>query len=422
VPSEVIAVLRNLPLVLTFLVFPALAGLALRKYGVKWRARWLAFCGLTMLPALCVLGGMEDVRLRHASRFIVASLEVMIGYIATVLISWLLLRRWGRSSGRQFWIAFSFPIAVLLLVRFVPGDWHYFYEGKHIAVIFIGVSYMAFRLSHLALECRNSVVPMPTLAEYLAFAFFPPTLAIGPISPFSTFRASLHDTSARPVPVLECVVRFVVGLTKYLFLAKLADQLAYQGLLLDSHPHPWIDLPVAALFYYLYLYLNFSGWCDMAIAGAGLLGIRVAENFNHPFRSRNVQEYWTRWHITLGVYMRDVLFTPLSKTMVRAFGPKNAQHAIAVSLMTVFLAMGLWHGLAWNFFIYYLIQGIGIVWVHYYTHFLKKRLGRDGYARYLANPHIRRAATSVNFAFACASLFFFANPLPQAARVLAVFG
>jgi D-alanyl-lipoteichoic acid acyltransferase DltB (MBOAT superfamily) len=83
--------------------------------------------------------------------------------------------------------------------------------------------------------------------------------------------------------------------------------------------------------------------------------------------------------------------------------------------------MGLWHGLAWNFFIYYLIQGLAIVWVHYYTTFLKKRLGRDGYARYLANPHIRRAATTLNFSFACASLFFFANPLPQIAQVWAVF-
>jgi D-alanyl-lipoteichoic acid acyltransferase DltB (MBOAT superfamily) len=421
VPSEFIAVLRNLPLALTFLVFPAVAGLGRRSRRIEWRARWLALCGLLMLPALCVLGGMEDVRLRNASQFLIAALEILTIYVATVVASWLLLRKWGRAAGAAFWLSFSFPIAVLVLVRFIPGQWHYFYEGKHIAVIFIGVSYMAFRLSHLALEYRNAVIERPRLAEYLAFAFFPPTLAIGPISPFSTFRSALYDLTGAGIPTSQCAIRFSLGLTKFIFLANLANQLAYQGLLLDSHPHYWIDLVVAAVFYYLYLYLNFSGWCDMAVASAGLIGIRVAENFNSPFSSRNVQEYWTRWHMTLGGYMRDVLFTPLSKALVRGFGPKNVQHAIALSLLCVFIAMGLWHGLAWNFFIYYLIQAIGIVWVHYYTTFLKKRLGRDGYAQYLANPHIRRAATAVNFVFACASLFFFANPLPQTMQILAAF-
>lgn len=409
-------------MVLTFLVFPALAGMTLRRCSGVWRARWLAFWGLALFPALCVLGAIEDVRIKNAVPFVAASLAMVGLYVATVLLSWALLRRWGRSSAAGFWVAFSFPIAVLILVRFIPGNWHYYYAGKHVAVIFIGVSYMAFRLSLLALEYRNAVVEFPRPSEYVAFAVFPPTLAVGPISPYRTFRASLQEAgSGDDLTTVQCVLRVVIGMTKLLFLAKLAEQLGYQGLLLDTHPHHWVDLPIAALFYYVYLYLNFSGWCDMAVGASGLIGIRVAENFDHPFKSRNVQEYWTRWHMTLGGYMREVLFTPLSKATVRALGPRNAQHGIAFSLFCVFIAMGLWHGLAWNFFIYYLIQAIAIVWIHYYTGFLKKRLGREGYSRYLANPYIRRAAVSLNFSFACASLFFFANPLPQVAQIMAVF-
>ena len=92
---------------------------------------------------------------------------------------------------------------------------------------------------------------------------------------------------------------------------------------------------------------------DMAIGAAGLAGLHVAENFNHPFLSRNIQEFWSRWHMTLTGYMRDVVFTPLSKALVRAWGPKRAQHAIALSIFAVFMAIGCWHGLAWNFIIYY---------------------------------------------------------------------
>ena len=101
------------------------------------------------------------------------------------------------------------------------------------------------------------------------------------------------------------------------------------------------------VFYYLYLYCNFSGYCDMAIGAAGLIGIPVAENFNNPFAARNVKDFWNRWHITLSSYMRDVVFAPLSKNLVRAMGPAYANHAIALTITVVFLLVGVWHGVGW---------------------------------------------------------------------------
>ena len=432
--SKFSAIIAQLPLALCFLVFPALAGLSLRYAAPAWRARWLAVWGIAMLPLIAIAGSLADVFQENIPHHLKVSLGLAAIYVMTVLVSWLLLRRWGREPSGKFWLAFGFPILVLIVVRFLPGDWHYFSSlpPKHIAEIFLGVSYMAFRLSHLALEYRNRVVELPTLSEYLAFGFFPPTLSVGPISPYSLFRGSL-DRGGRPAPSsasafaspapssasafaspapapFQCFLRILVGLVKFLFLATLADQLSYSGLLTDGHPHAWIDLPIAAVFYYVYLYLNFSGWCDMAIGAAGMIGIEVAENFNHPFLSRNIQEYWSRWHMTLTGYMRDVVFTPLSKSLVRAWGPRQAHHAIALSIFCVFLAMGCWHGLSWNFLIYYFFQGVGVVVVHYYTIFLKKRLGREGYARYEANRYIRWTAVALNLSYACGTLFFFANP------------
>ena len=114
-------------------------------------------------------------------------------------------------------------------------------------------------------------------------------------------------------------MRVLVGAVKFKFFGPLLNQLTYSGLLLDGHPHLWVDLPIAAVAYYLYLYCNFSGFCDIAIGGAGLMGIPVAENFANPFAARNMKDYWNRWHITLSLYMRDVVFSPLSKALVRSF-------------------------------------------------------------------------------------------------------
>lgn len=212
----------------------------------------------------------------------------------------------------------------------------------------------------------------------------------------------------------------IQGMAKYLFLANLANQLAYQGLLFDGHPHHWIDLPVAAYCYLLYLYLNFSGWCDVAIGTSGLMGIRISENFAQPFQARNVQDWWNRWHITLGTYLRDVVFSPLSKALVMRFGPKSAPHAIAASIMTVFLTMGVWHGLTWNYILYGFSQGVAVVAVHYYTQWLKKRLGREGFQRYEANPYIRWTGVVLTVSYAAGTLMLFANSMEGLRRIWSV--
>ncbi len=192
------------------------------------------------------------------------------------------------------------------------------------------------------------------------------------------------------------------------------------GPALDDHPHHWVDLPVAMLFYYLYLYLNFSGFCDMAIGAAALIGIPVPENFENPLAARNVKEFWNRWHITLSAWMRDVVFSPLSKFFVGIFGIQLADHAIALTITIVFLLVGIWHGAGWNFAVYGAAHALGVVTNHYYTIFLKKRLGRERFKAYNANRWIRAVAVVLTFCYCGASLIFFANTLPQIKEIFSV--
>ncbi|MBZ5617578.1 MAG: hypothetical protein LAQ69_02415 [Acidobacteriia bacterium] len=416
-----VALLR---LFVPFVLFPLAAAASFRLAPASLKLKLFALVNVFGVLGLCMLSSMSGLYLWQLKAHLQVAVPVFVLYLLVALLHYILMRTCVHRAGWVPWVAFLFPIAVMLAIKNVPGvDEPFrapleFIGKKHIAGFFVGISYMAFRVSHMVLEVRNGIVPMPTLWEHLSFSFFVPTMSVGPISRYSVFRESLCAPDRRQTPFGQSLLRILVGVTKYLFLASMIEQLSYKGLLFDSHPHPWIDLPVAAVAFYIYLYLNFSGYCDMAIGAAGLLGIQVDENFDGPFSARNIQEFWTRWHITLSTYMRDTVFAPLSKALIRKMGPRDAPHAIAISIFTVFLGIGAWHGLTWSFLIFGAIHGIGVVSCHYYTIWLKNHLGKAGYAAYHRNPFIKAAAVTATFLFAAGSLFFFANSLEDAHLIM----
>ena len=150
---------------------------------------------------------------------------------------------------------------------------------------------------------------------------------------------------------------------------------------------------------------------------AALIGIPVPENFDNPFAARNVKDFWNRWHITLSVWMRDVVFSPLSKFLVGKFGIKLANHAIALTITVVFLLVGIWHGVGWNYVAFGAAHALGVVTNHYYTIFLKKRLGRDRFKAYNENRWIQAAAVMLTFCYVAASLCLFANTFSEMKQI-----
>ena len=346
---------------------------------------------------------------------------VLVAYIGLAVGQYIVLRAGGSSIA-----AFGVPIIALIAIKTVPhvldpsfalptGD-----QVLPMLAALIGISYFAFRTSYLALEVRNGIVAMPSLWQYLGFCFFAPTMAVGPINRYSNFQRSRDAPRSRSeVPLTQAGMRLLLGAVKYRFIAGMLDQLTYAGLLMDGHPHHWIDLAIAGVAYYLYLYCNFSGFCDMAIGAAGLIGIYVEENFHNPFAARNVRDFWNRWHITLSAYMRDVVFTPLSKQLVGVVGPAGANHAAAFSITTVFLLIGVWHGLSWNFVAFGAMHAVGVVTAHYYTIWLKKWLGRDGFSAYNKSCAIHAVAIAVTFVYVTSSFLFFANDFADIRQIMA---
>ncbi|HVW28537.1 MAG TPA: MBOAT family O-acyltransferase [Polyangiaceae bacterium] len=333
-------------------------------------------------------------------------------YAAIVVLQWLISSRTAR--GGTPWLAMTFPLLVLAWIKYLPGVWAPAWSRlplnldlKTASLLFVGLSYMAFRLTYLVTEVRNGIVPHPDLGEYLSFAFFVPTMAVGPISRYSTYAKSLASDE-RPSARLAAM-RIVVGIAKYLFIANLMNQLTYAGLLTDGRVHPHVDWLVAMAAYYVYLYCNFSGFCDIGIGIAGLLGVRVDENFDRPFLARNVKDFWNRWHITLSIYMRDMVFTPLSKMLVKKMGPRRRDHALAIGTFVVFVLVGIWHGAGINFVLFGVLHAVAVVANHYYGIALRKRLGADGMKAYLNHRGIQAAAVVCTFLYVSASLAVFAN-------------
>lgn len=411
--------LALLPFAVIFVLYPLAAKFILSAAGRRWRIALFAALNVFFALALIIAQTAEGAPLDSSGflLFLRACVLIFLIYLAFVLANFAVLRKCARGSDDQAWIAFLFPLVFLCLVKYWPESIDPLsgllvgLGNKHRAAFFVGISYMAFRLSHLLREVQNGASPQPTLAEYLAFAFYIPTLTLGPINAYSNMQRSLAGETNMSGMAGRAWLRILVGLTKYLFLATLLNQLTYGGLLLDGHPHVPMDLLIAIPAYTLYLYCNFSGFCDMVIGVSSLLGVEVSENFDRPFSARNLQEFWNCWHITLSSWFRDMMFTPLLKVLIRIFGPKSTNQMVALTIFTVFVVLGVWHGVGLNYLIFGLLQGVGLVTVHYYRLFLKKSLSREALAAYLKHRGIRFAGLACTFGYFSLTLFFFANSM-----------
>ncbi len=219
----------------------------------------------------------------------------------------------------------------------------------------IGISFYTFQaLSYVIDVYRGTEQAQKSMLDVgLYIAFFPQLIA-GPIVRYGTISKQLKERTHSLASFSAGACRFVIGLSKKLLLA---DQLA--SLTDAAFAKNGAELSVAlawagALSYMLQLYFDFSGYSDMAIGLGKMFGFTFPENFNYPYLSRSVSEYWRRWHISLGEWFRDYLFYPLSlgltRRMRKQMNRKNARFLSGTfTLFVVWMATGIWHGANWTF-------------------------------------------------------------------------
>jgi D-alanyl-lipoteichoic acid acyltransferase DltB (MBOAT superfamily) len=418
------------PLICIILLFPVMATIAL----ARWRSRppgalnvaVFALGNLGLTYAILVATAWHGIYPKRELIFVAGPAAYLCAYVGLTLIHLSLIRFAAKTGARKAWlIALSYPLLMLIVIRYLLVYWDPFlpFLSQISAVtsvgMFVGISYLSFRSVRLTVEVRNGVVPVPTLAEFLGFLFFCPTLTIGPITTYSMFRRTLYTPDRAVTPLDNSALRIAKGLAKYLFLASLLSQLGYTGLILDGHPHGWLDLVIAVFAYYLFLYCNFSGFCDIVIGASGLVGLQIDENFRNPLGSRNLQDFWSRWHMSLSFFMRDLVFQPMTMWFMRRWGAKRMNEVMILPTLTIFVLIGIWHGLQWNYILFGLAHGVGVVFVVYLTHFMRKQMGAQRYREYLANPVARWTATALTICYVAATHFLFANTLSQMQAIFA---
>jgi D-alanyl-lipoteichoic acid acyltransferase DltB (MBOAT superfamily) len=225
-------------------------------------------------------------------------------------------------------------------------------------------------------------------------------LAAGPIQSYDDYVKQSEMLRERTADdVLVGMERIANGLFKKFVLAYVLQKL----FLTDFQAHgPYMLLEIQVFF--LWLYLDFSAYSDIAVGVGTLIGVVTPENFNRPLGARNVIDFWERWHISLSMFIRRNLFNPLQLQLLRQNGGRRPLLCAAVALAISFVLCGLWHGLTRGFLIWGVAQAAGLIAVRVYGQFLQKRLGKQRLKNYLASPWIRAAACLVTFEFQAVTL------------------
>ncbi len=286
----------------------------------------------------------------------------------------------------------------------------------HSSLVIIGLSYMLFRQIHFLVDTAEAQIESPSLWEYLNYQFDLFTLLAGPIQRFQNFResfTSLHRLTTDWLEVVRLHARLFLGVIKVALIGALF--LRWTEMAGATQLHVWnpTDIGKFAILFYLYplyVYFNFSGYCDIAIAGAALAGMRLPENFDRPYLARNVIDFWARWHITLTTWIRDYVFMAMYKGGVRRWPSRAGTITYICYFVALFLA-GVWHGSSWNFMVFGLLHGAGVSVSKMWEDHIVRQRGRKGLKEYLKSKPTRAVAIFLTMHFVCFTFLFFPTDL-----------
>ena len=222
-------------------------------------------------------------------------------------------------------------------------------------VLPVGISFYTFQTMSYTIDAyRRQLTPSRNLLDVALFVAFFPQLVAGPIVRALDFMPQLEDRKRwHDVAVRSAITLFVIGFVKKAVVADNAAVIADQYFA-DPSGFTGGDAYLGVLAYAVQIYGDFSGYSDMAIACAALLGFRLPLNFDYPYLARNITDFWRRWHISLSTWLRDYLYVPLG-------GNRGSRLFTYRNLMLTMLLGGLWHGAAWRFVIWGGLHGVALI-------------------------------------------------------------
>lgn len=247
---------------------------------------------------------------------------------------------------------------------------------------FIGISYMSFKTIQIMLEISDGLIKEKvSVKDYLQFLLFFPTVSAGPIDRSRRFLKEINEVMPRK-EYLELagdgVYRIVLGLLYKVVLSTYV----YQMLLTLNNTGTVVYSIKYMYLYTLYLFFDFAGYSLMAVGSSNILGIQTPMNFNKPFLSVDIKDFWTRWHITLSTWLRDFVFSRVLMQVIRKKWFKNRLHNATYAYMVNMLVMGFWHGLSVSYIVYGFYHGVLMAGFEVYqkkSNFYKKNKNKKWY-------------------------------------------
>jgi D-alanyl-lipoteichoic acid acyltransferase DltB (MBOAT superfamily) len=369
----------------------------------QWRSGLLAACS----------GAFLYLVMPNTASWVILGLFLISGYMVAQL-----LRKWPSQLLLSAYIL-ALVVAFLVIRKYdVVTGYMPQLLATHVVSI-IGLSYMLFRQIAFLVDTSQGQVERMSLWGYGNYQLNLFTLLSGPIQRYQDFDyhwQQLGPVLKDPYSIQKTYFRLLMGVVKLSVLStafmslyqQSSSALVFAG---DTSANlgrtEAIGYFLGVLYFYpIYLYLNFSGYCDIVIAGAALFGMKLPENFDRPYLARNVLDFWTRFHRTLGFWIRDYLFLPLYKGIAERCPERAASLAFLCYFIAFFLA-GMWHGPTANFAVFGLLQGIGVSAAKLWERHLLKRGGRKGLTQYLQSSRVKviAIAGTLHFEFFCI-LFF----------------
>jgi alginate O-acetyltransferase complex protein AlgI len=339
-----------------YAVFLIVAAVVFRVLPARARPWWLAMCGLAFYayysPAFVWLLAGEIVvvflltrRERRSTWAYAAALTVTIGVLALYKYGGLAGRTLQRISGAlSLGTLPDFPALVLPLA----------------------VSFFTFEFVHYVIDARRGTLPEHRFEEFLAFMLFFPTMVAGPIKRFQNFQPQIASARADAASVNEGVMRITVGLAKKICIADtvtpLTATLLSTARIATASP---LEIGLSLLAFSVKIYMDFSGYSDIAIGSARLFGIHVPENFAWPYLRRNIAQFWRHWHMSLTSWITDYVYKPLG-------GNRRGLAITAVNVVIAMAVSGLWHGAQWHFLVWGLFHGVLLAGFRLWESLVKK--------------------------------------------------
>ena len=338
------------------------------------------------------------------------------------LLGWVLIRSF--TSGTQQVAMFS---AVLLVTVFIYLrdyeflGWFLPADARLSFLQTIGLSFLLFRILHVMIDARSQMIERVDPVTYANYLLAFTTFMMGPIQRFQDFQEQWTDRS-RAIEMsfeahFDAGLRILWGFTKVYVIGSALNGVALQpdtDVLSLSPMELWVQLAG----FYFFLYMNFSGYCDIVIGLGSLMGVRPPENFNHPYLAQNISDFWLRQHRSLTLWLTNYVFNPVYKWALssRLFA-SSLLAGILAAMLTMFIS-GIWHGTTIGFLIFGLVHGLWLSVYRVWDHVVTAQFGKKRMRQIRASLPGRVIGILLTFHAAAFAFLFFQLDTPSVLRLL----